>query len=198
MTEPWPFGLLRPGAYQVILSDPPWTYTVRTPKGEGRSASRHYRTMSLADIKALPVEALAAPSCHLFLWSTTPNLPHAFATMAAWGFTYSASAFAWVKLNKRAPTTGWTLRDFCVGMGHTTRKNIEICLLGRRGAPKRLRKDVRELVIAPRREHSRKPDEVRERIERYAEGPYVELFARSTRPGWDSWGLETELFEAAA
>jgi N6-adenosine-specific RNA methylase IME4 len=88
--------------------------------------------------------------------------------------------------------------DLHVGLGLTTRKNAEFCLLGRRGNARRNAKDVREIIMSPVREHSRKPDEARLRIERYCDGPYIELFARSQREGWDSWGNETDKFEAAA
>jgi N6-adenosine-specific RNA methylase IME4 len=87
-----------------------------------------------------------------------------------------------------------TERDFFTGMGYTTRKNAELCLLARRGSPKRLRKDTHELIIAPRREHSRKPQEARARIEQYAEGPYLEILARTPATGWTAWGSQTEIF----
>ena len=86
------------------------------------------------------------------------------------------------------------MRDFAIGLGLTTRHNPEICLLARRGRARRIAKDVRELIIAPAREHSRKPDEAYRRIERYAAGPYLELFARQRRPGWTVWGNETGKF----
>lgn len=193
-----PFGDLRVGAYGVIYADPAWRYVVRSAKGEGRSAVRHYATMSLAEIKALPVAGLALRDCHLFLWTTGPHLRQAFDVMEAWGFRYSAIAFTWVKLNPRAPTLFFDRRAFHKGLGHTTRKNTEICLLGRLGAPKRLSRDIDELIIAPRRKHSQKPEEARERIERYATGPYVELFARSRRTGWDSWGREVGVLDRVA
>ncbi len=90
------------GRYAVIAADPPWTYRVFTPKGNRKGAIRHYPTMRLDDIKALPVAAVAAKDCHLFLWTTGPNLPQAFEVMAAWGFRYSSVAFTWAKLNPRA------------------------------------------------------------------------------------------------
>ena len=104
-------------------------------------------------------------------------------------------AFTWIKLKRRydahqlrvLPTAD---ADLHVGLGLTTRKNAEFCLLGRRGNARRLAKDVREVVLAPVREHSRKPDEAYARVERYCAGPYLELFARQRRPGWDSWGDE--------
>jgi N6-adenosine-specific RNA methylase IME4 len=103
--------------------------------------------------------------------TTGPHLPQAFGVIKAWGFRYSGIGFVWIKLNKCHPAFWLTERDFFTAMSYTTRKNAELCLLARRGSPKRLRKDIHELIIAPRREHSRKPVEARARIERYSEGP---------------------------
>lgn len=197
MSDPFP-GIPK-GYFKVIHADPPWSYSLFSKKGEGRAATRHYQTMKLADIKALPVAELAAKNCHLFLWTTGPNLPQAFEVMKAWGFNYSSVAFTWVKLwNSRADTLFMMEQDFVIGLGHTTRKNTEYCLLGRKGSPKRQSKSVRELMIAARREHSRKPDETVRRIEEYAEGPYLELFARTARPGWTVWGNQTDKFAGVA
>jgi N6-adenosine-specific RNA methylase IME4 len=113
--------------------------------------------------------------------------------MQEWGFRYSAIAFTWVKLKRDHVLTGE--RDLHVGLGYTTRKNTELCLLARRGSPKRRSTKVRELIVSPRREHSRKPDEIHERIEQYCAGPYVELFARSSRKGWRTWGAEATKFD---
>jgi N6-adenosine-specific RNA methylase IME4 len=88
--------------------------------------------------------------------------------------------------------------DALVGMGYWTRANSEVCLLATRGKPKRQHADVRQGIIEPRREHSRKPDCVYDRIERLVPGPYIELFARNTRPGWLSWGNETQRFGVVA
>lgn len=140
----------------------------------------------------MPVGDLARADCHLFLWATGPCLPHALQVMTAWGFRYSALGFVWVKLNKRAPVLFWDSPSFFMGMGHTTRQNAELVLLGRRGSPKRKSKAVRQLLVAPRGVHSEKPEELQNRIEAYADGPYCELFARRVRPGWDCWGDELE------
>jgi N6-adenosine-specific RNA methylase IME4 len=193
MIEPLPHG-----PFSVILADPPWTYSVFSAKGEARSAKRHYQTMSLADICAMPIAASAADDAHLFLWATTPNLPQALKVMESWGFAYSSTAFVWVKTNKRQGGLFFDQRSWFVGMGHTTRQNAELVLLGRRGKPKRLSRAIRQIVVAPRREHSRKPDEVHERIESYASGPYLELFARQSRPGWTVWGNQSDKFDAVA
>lgn len=197
------FDGVQKAAFGVILADCPWhfkSYAASTNPKTDRHVERHYRTMTPAEIKSLPVQDYCAKSgCHLFLWTTGPTLPQALDTMKAWGFKYSGMGFVWVKLKashnphqlRFTPTASG---DFHVGLGFTTRKNVEFCLLGRRGNCRRNAKDIRELIIAPRREHSRKPDETRERIERYTDGPYLELFGRSSRPGWTILGDEVDKF----
>jgi N6-adenosine-specific RNA methylase IME4 len=197
LAAPDAFASLTPGHHGAIAADPPWTFYVRSSNGEGRSASQHYRTMGLEALLQLPVASLASSDAWLFLWSTGPHLPQALRLLERWGFSYSGFGFVWVKTN---PTEDGALlldpiRSFHVGMGYTTRHNAELCLLGRRGSPKRLRKDVRELIIAPRREHSRKPAEFYERVRQLVAGPYLELFARESRPGWERWGDETTKFD---
>lgn len=182
--------------YGAILCDPPWTFRVYSDKGKTRSAEQHYPCMTRDELRALPVaERWAAPDCTLFLWTTDPHLPEALALVRAWGFEYKTVAFHWMKLNKSvARNHHWSEFDFFAGLGYWTRANPEMCLLATRGHPKRIAKDVRRLIVAPRREHSRKPDEIYGLIERLVGGPYVELFARQSREGWDSWGLETKKF----
>ena len=165
---------------------------------------KHYPTMPLDEIMALPVRDLAAKEgCHLFMWTTGPCLPQALETIAAWGFRYSGMAFTWVKLKKsynpdQLRTLPSAAGDFHTGLGMTTRKNCEFVLMARRGNCKRAARDVRELILAPVREHSRKPDEYRDRVERYVGPgiPIVELFARESRPGWTTWGNEAQKFDA--
>lgn len=184
------------GGYRVIYADPPWRYRTYTEAPNRRSAKHHYPTMSLEEIKALPVRQVAARDCHLFLWTTWPHLPQALEVMAAWGFKYSSNAFTWAKVRRAAADVLFMTReDFPMLLGRTTRKNTELCLLGRRGSPRRLAGDIPELVISPLREHSRKPDEIRDLIRRYAEGPYLEMFSRRSAPGWDAWGLEVGKFD---
>jgi len=190
--------------YGAILADPPWHFKAHTALqtanwNSRRDAEKHYSVMSHEDIKALPVNSIAAKDAHLFLWTTGPCLRLAFDVVEAWGFRYSAIAFTWVKLKRSFTSTQLRFlpsaeSDLHVGLGLTTRKNTEICLLARRGSARRNAKDVREVIMAPVREHSRKPDEAARRIERYCDGPYLELFARAARPGWDSWGNETDKF----
>lgn len=184
-----PLAGLHRRRYGAILADPPWHFAVRSEAGEGRSASQHYRVQSLDDIKAMPVRQLAADHCVLFLWVIDPMLREAFDVLDAWGFTYKTRAFCWAKRNSVGP-------GFFTGMGFWTRANPEDCWLAVRGSPKRLNGDVRRLLLARRREHSRKPDAIYERIERLVEGPYCELFSRSQRAGWDAMGDEREKFGA--
>ena len=194
-------------SYKVIYADPPWLFKVRSPAGEGRSPSQHYSCMTIADLKKLPVSQLAAPGgAILFMWVTDPHLQIGLEVMNAWGFTYKTVGFTWAKLKKSwtptfsAPGTGaglFSADDFFTGMGYYTRANPEMCLIGTSVAriPPRLSKAVRQLLIAKVREHSRKPDEAYDRIESLFGGPYIELFGRNTRPGWDTWGNEPAKFD---
>ena len=205
---PWPFAGLETGKYRVIVADPPWHFRARTALQVGnwtsrRDAEKHYAVMGADDIAAMPVKQLAAADAHLFLWTTGPCLRQAFDVIEAWGFRYSAIAFTWIKLKrsfdaKQLRVLPTLESDLHVGLGLTTRKNAEFVLLGRRGNAKRNAKDVREIIMAPVREHSRKPDEIYPRIERYCAGPYCELFARAKRPGWDVWGNQTDKFTLSA
>jgi N6-adenosine-specific RNA methylase IME4 len=171
------------GRYGVIYADPPWRYDM---KRGGGVAERHYPTMTADDICTLDVPALAASDCALFLWSTFPQLPAALRVIKAWGFRYKTAAFVWLKTNRKAGT--WFF-----GMGFWTRSNAEVCLLATRGHPKRRHKGIHQFIISPVREHSRKPDEARGRIEALmGDVPRIELFARERAPGWDAWGNEVE------
>jgi N6-adenosine-specific RNA methylase IME4 len=182
------------GKFAAILADPPWPYATYSDKGKGRSAEAHYDVMSIPDICALPVQQWAADDCVLFLWITKPQLLNAAPkVLAAWGFQFKTVGFFWVKTlaAKQQPGLfGPAPLRFFFGMGHWTRANPELCLLATRGNPHRINADVADLILAPRREHSRKPDEVYERIERLVAGPYLELFASVEAPhraGWTRW-----------
>lgn len=204
----WPFGDLPRRHYACVYADPPWHFHARTALQVGnwtsrRDAEKHYQVMGVEDIGRLPVRELAHNDAHLFMWTTGPCLRQAFEVIEAWGFRYSAVAFTWVKLKRSHNATQLRFlptaeADLHVGLGLTTRKNAEFCLLARRGSARRKAKDVREIIMSPVREHSRKPDEAAARIERYCDGPYLELFARERRPGWDAWGAEVGKFDAAA
>jgi len=184
-------GLPR-GHYGAILADPPWPFATWSHKGKGRSGEAHYNTLSHRDLRALPVRELAGNDCVLFLWIVQTQIPQASKLLTAWGFQFKSVAFIWNK-GEGLPL----FPDDVVlqmGMGKWTRAEFEQCWLATRGSPKRLAADVRQVLTERRREHSRKPDGIHERIERLVAGPYLELFARQRRPGWDVWGNEVDKF----
>jgi N6-adenosine-specific RNA methylase IME4 len=154
--------------------------------------------MSDEEICALPVADLAAPDCVLLMWTCWPVLQRSLVILDAWGFTYKTCGFSWVKADVRQVDMFRDDADASMGLGYWTRANSEPCLLATRGKPKRVHADVRQGIIEKKREHSRKPDCVPARIERLVEGPYLELFAWTQRPGWTVWGNQTDKFEAAA
>lgn len=202
------------GPFPVILADPPWRFETFSAKGRDRcpdapltrnesrqnNPARHYDTMDLATIKALPVADVAAKDSVLLMWAVDPLLPAAIEVGRAWGFTYKTIAFVWAKERRVTSSRGDAFDDpdekrFPMGTGYWTRANPELCLLFTRGKPKRVSAAVRKLLIAPRREHSRKPDEQYDRIEALLDGPGLELFARQhARPGWTCWGNEVGKF----
>jgi N6-adenosine-specific RNA methylase IME4 len=190
------------GHFGAIYADPPWAYKTWSgdslPARASGVADAHYQTMPIKDICVLPVSEVAAPDCALFVWVTWPTLLDALALIEAWGFEYKTCAFSWVKADARQPEFFNDDITPYMGLGYWTRANSEVCLLATRGKPKRLNADVRQAIVEPRRQHSRKPDCVPARIERLVAGPYLELFARTTRPGWTVWGNQTDKFEAAA
>ncbi len=180
--------------FGVLLADPPWNWKAWSAKGEAKSAKRHYNVESLRALRIAkpfgsPVLDIAAKDCALFLWTTFPMIFEAERLMDAWGFSYSGLAWCWIKRNDQ---TG----KYAFGTGYGTRKNLEPCLLARRGSPKLLDRSVRDFIHAKRREHSRKPDEQYGRIEAMFAGPYLELYARQERQGWTSWGDEVGKYEA--
>lgn len=141
--------------------------------------------MNNKDIGMLPISGLADKDCVLFMWATSPLLPEALEVMKAWGFKYKTVAFCW---NKQTKNSKWVSN-----MGRWTMGNVEICILGVNGKPKRIIKNVKQLVIAERKRHSEKPQEVRTRIvDLMGDIPRIELFARVKTEGWDVWGNEVE------
>jgi N6-adenosine-specific RNA methylase IME4 len=175
--------------YGAILCDPPWrfrTWDKREALEARTTKTTHYRTMRIEEIRELPILDIAAANCVLFLWSPWPNLLDVLSVLEAWGFKYKSCAFDWMKTTKNGHPA--------MGQGFWTRANSEPCLLATRGKPKRLHADVRQAILEPRREHSRKPDCVHDRIERLVAGPYAELFARTRRKNWDCWGEEVDKF----
>jgi N6-adenosine-specific RNA methylase IME4 len=160
--------------FPCIYLDPPWPYENYSYKGGLRGCQRHYDTMPLDEIAALPLGELAADDCAVLLWITYPHLCDVAPIFERWGLAYKTAAFTWIKSNPDG--TG-----LHTGMGYWTRSNPELCLLATRGAPLRLDDNVHSVVMAPLGElHSEKPEEVRRRIERLVAGPRLELFARNS------------------
>lgn len=193
------FAYLR-NDYRIIAADPPWAFKSNSAAKPGRNAMRHYSCMSLEDIAALPVADIAADDAALFLWITGPfmaigaHLP----IMKAWGFVPSGMGFVWIKLNPKAPQLFFVEQDLATGGGFTTRKNAEFCLIGKRGRNVRRSASVHEVIVEPRRQHSRKPEKFYQRVQQYSDGPYLELFGRQSRLGWDVLGNEAAKFDRVA
>ena len=147
----WPLAPLQPGRYRAILADPPWPFRLHSAAGGHKSPSRHYRTQAWEKLIALPVGALAAADCALFLWACAPSVNLAIATLQAWGFRYVTMA-AWQKVHASGKPV--------FGTGYVLRGAAEFLLVGAKGSPRWVSRSERNLIVAPRREHSRKPDEV--------------------------------------
>ena len=170
--------------YSTIVADPPWAYDDGFASAPGgRKPIRTalpYSSMSVAEISAMPVATIAAPSCWLFLWTTNAYLPDSFGVCEAWGFTYR-QMLVWHKTGNPSPFGG------SVAPNHA-----EFLLVGAKGSPPVVSRLTGSVIAARKRSggggHSQKPPAVLDAIEQVAPGPYVELFARAPRLGWDSWG----------
>jgi N6-adenosine-specific RNA methylase IME4 len=201
--HPAPFAALGTRRYELIMADPPWPTKLRSPKGEDKSFSRHYGAMTFDAIAALPVAHLAADDCVLFLWFTAPMMwyggdpeKHYFdhdaaisrvgAVVKAWGFRFASMGF-WLKRTKTGKPgfgTGYRLRTCC-----------EPWAIGIKGSPVTSRRE-RNFFEGLAREHSRKPEAAYAWCERYMPGARrLELFSRTSREGWDSWGDEAGKFD---
>lgn len=184
------------GPYSTILADPPWQFQNRT----GKMAPEHkrllrYPTMELKEIIELPVPKLAAAKSHLYLWVPNALLQEGLKVMEAWGFTYKSN-LVWYKVRKDGGPDGR-------GVGFYFRNVTELILFGVRGSMRTLQPGRTQvnLLATRKREHSRKPDEFYDLVESCSPGPYLELFARFCRPGWDQWGnenVEQNSFRGAA
>ena len=170
--------------YNIIYADPPWYFKARSSKGYDRNPIQHYNCMDLDDIKNLPVKDITDKNCVLFMWAIDPMLPQAFEVITSWGFIYKTVAFTWAKTNSKS-------MGMFTGLGYWTRGNPEMCLLATKGKPKRVSAGVHQIIDSRIQEHSKKPDVAREKIvELMGDLPRIELFARQTAEGWDSWGNE--------
>ena len=174
--------------YNIILADTPWHYRDRRNNHTRfcGGAIGHYPLMKTEEICNLDVGSITAENSALFLWATFPNLEESLKVMKAWGFEYKTLGFSWIKTNKKNGKPFF-------GIGYYTKSNCEVCLLGIKGKLKPISNKVSSVIISPRKEHSKKPIEVRERIvELFGDLPRIELFARESAEGWDSWGNEIE------
>jgi len=172
--------------YSIIYADPPWKYNDRrnTHTRFCGGAMSHYPVMSFKEIKALPVGDIGSENSALFLWCTFPQLDEQITLFNAYGYKYVTQAFTWIKTNVKNGKPFF-------GIGYYTKSNPEVCLLGIRGKMKPVSNHVSSVVIAPRGKHSEKPAEIRDRIvQLFGDVPRIELFARQTVTGWDSWGNE--------
>lgn len=191
--------------YSVIYADPPWRYKnynySETKSGERakRGQEKEYLTMTIDDIKNLPIADISEKDCILFIWVTFPLLQEGLDVIKSWGFKYKTIGFNWVKKNKKQDSLFW-------GMGNWTRSNSELCLIGIKGDPKRISASVHSVVVesedvansssvivSPIEKHSQKPAEIRNKIVQLCgDLPRVELFARQKVDGWDICGNELE------
>ena len=179
--------------YSIIYADPAWQYGSKhyqDGEREFKKLETIYNTMTISQIKSLPIKEITDVNCACFMWVTDSHLKEGIEVLEAWGFKYKTIAFVWLKK--------YASGSLCVNFAPHTLKSTEICLLGIKGSMGKLKKsnNVRQLIEAERKEHSKKPNEARERInELYGSVPKIELFARMKSVGWDAWGNETDKFE---
>lgn len=183
----WPFQGLDSHAFGLIMADCPWDFSLFSEKGGNKSAQKHYRCLPLQTIAAFPVADLAAPDCLLWMWATSPMIDQQLWVMQQWGFEFKTMGF-WNKITKNGK------QHF--GTGYVLRGNAEPYLIGARGQP-RTTKSVRSAFDGVVREHSRKPEQAYINAERLLpKVRRVELFSRTNRKGWESWGDEVGKFDA--
>lgn len=197
--------------FNVVLADPPWSWKAYSDKGMGRSAEQHYPTMSRRELVNLPVKDVISDRAVLILWVTPQDKDFAIQeVIPAWNMVFKTDAFIWGKTRKdldahfrrlyRRVAAGEQVDPieflescFVTTKGYYSRKQSETCLLATtKKIPKRMDRGVKELIIAPRKHHSAKPEEQYNRIERLFPGPYLELFGRHTRPGWTTLGNDID------
>jgi len=185
--------------YQIIYADPPWSYSSKELYGDKINGykdgqrkrfadiERKYPTMKIQDIKELPVKNIIDKDCACFMWVTDSHLKQGIEVMESWGFKYKTIAFVWFKEYKSGTQV--------INFAPWTLKSTEICLFGTKGAMSKYKKSnkIRQFVKAPRTEHSKKPEEVRNRIvDLFGDINKIELFARNKSEGWDVWGNEVK------
>jgi N6-adenosine-specific RNA methylase IME4 len=189
VTEPLPST---PGGFRTLIADPPWPYEQalgRQDHGDKTRGGLPYKPMTVEEIASLPVIDAVADESMCFLWSTNAHLPVAFNVLWRWGFAYKTT-LTWTKMSKNGTPR--------ISLGYWFRGATEHCLFGVRGNPRSkllgpngatgLARST--AILAPRQKHSAKPPVLYEIAEEIGEAPRLEMFARSTRPGWTSWGNE--------
>lgn len=202
MTAPKPDDLPFPAIpnqrFHIAAIDPPWHFATRaavTDEASDRSPQRHYPTCSLEHLKTIPMQDILARDAWVPLWMTGPLMARGVHVILAraWGLQISGMGFVWIKLWNgfdvdRLGRTPLLEQDVAVGGGYTTRKNAEFVVLLKNGSPSVARRDIREVIISPRQEHSRKPAEFYRRMEHFAHGDRIDMFGGVERPGWTYWG----------
>lgn len=178
------------GKFGTILADPPWEFKNKTGKisPENKKLKR-YSTMSLNEIKSLPVDRISSKRSHLYLWVPNALINEGLEVMRFWGFTYKTNII-WHKIRKDGGSDGG-------GVGFYFRNTTELILFGVKGSNTRTRKAGRSqvnIIHSRKREHSRKPDELYKIIEKCSWGPFIELFARGKRKGWTNWGDQSKKY----
>tara|TARA_R100000329_G_scaffold151315_1_gene146953 strand:- start:2323 stop:2931 length:609 start_codon:yes stop_codon:yes gene_type:complete len=176
--------------YNIVYADPPWHYGSKsavnnTIGSQIKPLSDHYNTMTLQELIELPIKNIIKNDAVCFMWVTDSHLDEALEVFKAWGFKYKTIAFNWIKTTSKG--------NYCKNVAPWTMKSSEICLLGVKGTMSKYKQanNIESLVIAERTKHSKKPQEVRNRIELlFGDLPRIELFARDKTPGWDVWGNE--------
>lgn len=174
------FSIIPEQRYTVVYADPPWQYDDKM-SGHSFSLDHEYETTHKDWLKALPVRKITADDSVCLMWVTNPMLPVGLEVMKAWGYSYVTVAFCWVKMRESGKDA--------VNLGRWTMGGMELCLLGRRGRPQRVTRNVRQIIKAARGAHSVKPAEARQRIDQlFGDVPRIELFARQVADGWDQFG----------
>lgn len=176
------------GVYDVVLLDPPWSYYGQQDKMG--AAAKFYPTMSDEDLMAMPMGELLHKKSVVFMWATSPRLDFAIDLLRHWGLTYRGVAFTWVKTRKDGnPIGAQGVRPSFV---KPTAEFVLVASMTSKGRPQQIADEsVKHIVLAPKQEHSRKPDDVHERINAlYPDASKLEMFARREMPGWKVWGNE--------
>ena len=176
--------------YNIIYADPPWHYgsksAINNSSGKTiKPLNAHYNTMTLNQLKELPIKKITKEDTSCFMWVTDSHIDEALEILKSWGFKYKTIAFNWVKTTSKG--------NYCKNVAPWTMKSSEICLLGIKGKMTKYKQvnNIESLVIAERTKHSRKPKEIRNRIELlFGNLTRIELFAREKTEGWDVWGNE--------